>query len=197
MVTIAQWFCAVIVFLILIAIALWSEWLRSATYYFLPASQILMLCSVTAVVALFRPSSFHESRLRFRVYSRGIFTEIKPKECDICSSAALVLTLCSEKWSATWCLLSQQFKWQMQHDARPTELLTQGTGRRQHPLCYKVPICGLRWHIVILHYSAKHLRTQKCLVLRQVSLLLQRVSRLKELQWTCCLNVCVFVGLTS
>jgi hypothetical protein len=51
-------------------------------------------------MALFRPSSVQDGRLLFHMYSRGIFTESKPKESSITVLLAAV-TFCSEKCKAT------------------------------------------------------------------------------------------------
>jgi hypothetical protein len=46
---------------------------------------------------LFRPSWVQDSRLLFHMYTRGIFTESKPKECNLLAA----ITFCSEKCKAT------------------------------------------------------------------------------------------------
>ena len=55
-------------------------------------------------MALFRPSWFQDGRLLFLMYTRGIFTERKPKECNITLLLAAV-TFYSEKCKATWYVL--------------------------------------------------------------------------------------------
>jgi len=72
------------------------------------------------------------------MYTRGILTESKPKECNLLAA----VTFCSEKRKATLIRaftygVSHQYMGQMPHEIRrasPTKLLQRG--RRQHPLCY-------------------------------------------------------------
>lgn len=68
---------------------------------------------------MFRPSYVQDGQLLFHMYTRGIFTESKLKECNLLAA----VTFCSEKCKATLIRpftygVSHQYMGQMAHEIR-------------------------------------------------------------------------------